>query len=116
MKRFILALFAVAAVATISPAAAGPAFQLDGSLPMYPRAKLDPKEADLPAAAIAEGVPLVLETSDSVHLVDVWYGSNAPKSCTRVAQSAGVQYKCPGGSIQIYNHGGTQIALVPAFR
>jgi hypothetical protein len=115
MRTFVLALVALAALTMETPAPAAPAFQMDGSLPMYPHAKLDPKETGMPANAIAQGVPLVLETTDSVHTVDVWYTANAPKSCTRNAQSAGVQYKCPGGSIQIYNHEGTQIALIPAF-
>jgi hypothetical protein len=89
------------------------AFQLDGKLPMYPNAKMNAKIGDMPAGAIAQGVPLVLETNDSVHAVDAWYGSNAPKSCARLEQAGRVQYKCAGGSIVIYVHGSTEIALVP---
>lgn len=88
------------------------AFQLDGKLPMYPNGH---NMNDMPASAIAMGVPLVLETGDSVATVDAWYKSNAPKSCGRTAQSGGVKYACPGGSIMIYAHGTTQIAFVPAF-
>lgn len=91
---------------------AASAVQLDGQLPLYPRGH---NMNDMPASAVAMGVPMVLETGDAVHMVDLWYTSNAPKSCTRSAQSGGVKYACPGGSIMIYEHGGkTQIAFVPA--
>ncbi len=86
------------------------AVELDGSLPMYPRGK---NMNDMPAAAIAKGVPLVLQTEDSVQTVDAWYASNAPKSCTRSAEKQGVKYACPGGSVMIYSKGKTQIALIP---
>jgi hypothetical protein len=71
----------------------------------------------IPAGALAQGVPYQQVTTDSVHLVDLWYKSNAPKSCTRitVAGNPAVQYKCPGGSIVIQVHGGTLISFVPAF-
>ncbi|HEY1656154.1 MAG TPA: hypothetical protein VGF86_13680, partial [Candidatus Tumulicola sp.] len=108
MKKLFLAV----ALAAGLTAPAWASVQMDGALPMYPNAKLDPRE-DVPAAAIAKGVPLVQLTKDSVATVDAWYKSNAPKGCKRTAASAGVQYKCPGGSIQIYDRGGTQIALVP---
>lgn len=85
--------------------------QLDGKLPIYPRGH---DMSDMPAAAISAGVPLVVETSDSVDVVDGWYASNA-KSCTRTAQSGGVKFQCPGGSIMIYVHDAkTQVALVPS--
>ena len=89
------------------------AIQMDGRLPMYPRGhNMNP---GMPANAIAMGVPLVLESTDAVHLVDLWFSSNAPKSCVRSAASGGVKYACPGGSIMIYAHGGnTQVAYVPA--
>jgi hypothetical protein len=88
------------------------AAQLDETLPIYPNGR---NMNDMPASAIAMGVPLVLETSDSVPTVDGWYTSNAPKSCVRSAQSGGVKYACPGGSIMIYAHGSaTQVAFVPA--
>lgn len=100
-------LFAAAALVC----AAASAIQLDGKLPLYPRGH---NMNDMPASAIAMGVPMVLETTDAVHLVDLWYTSNA-KSCTRSAASGGVKYQCPTGSIMIYAHGGsTQIAFVPA--
>ncbi len=87
------------------------AVDFDGKLPMYPRGH---NMNDMPASAIAMGVPMVLETTDAVHLVDLWYTSNA-KSCTRSAASGGVKYQCATGSIMIYAHGATtQIALVPA--
>jgi hypothetical protein len=88
------------------------AVQLNGQLPMYPNGH---NMNDMPASVIAMGVPLVLETSDSVSIVDGWYTTNAPKSCVRSAQSGSVKYACPGGSIMIYTHGNaTQIAFVPA--
>ena len=89
---------------------AASAFQLDGKLPMYPHSR---NMNSMPASVIAMGVPLVLETADSVSTVDAWYTSNAPKSCARSAQSGGVKYQCPGGSIMIYAKGMTQIAFVP---
>jgi hypothetical protein len=115
MSKLTSILTAAAVMAAISPAAASSSPRLDGQLPMYPRATLDPKITNLPASAIAQGVPLVMETPDSIHAVDVWYGSNTPQACARQAQSGGVQYKCAGGTITIYMHGGTQIALIPAF-
>jgi len=85
----------------------------DGKLPMYPHAR---NMNDMPASAVTAGVPLVLETADSVHAIDTWYASNAPKSCARSTQSGGVKYACPGGNIMIYEHGGkSQVALIPAF-
>ena len=90
---------------------AASAFEFDGKLPMYPHGR---NMNDMPASAVAMGVPMVLETTDSVSTVDAWYTSNTPKSCTRSAQSGGVKYQCPGGSIMIYAHGTTQIAFVPA--
>ncbi len=83
----------------------------NGKLPMYPHGH---NMNDMPPSAIAMGVPMVLETADTVHLVDLWYTSNA-KSCTRTSASEGIKYQCPTGSIMIYAHGGnTQIAFVPA--
>ncbi|MDQ2764787.1 MAG: hypothetical protein M3Y22_15325 [Pseudomonadota bacterium] len=83
----------------------------DGKLPMYPRGH---NMNDMPASAIAMGVPMVLETTDAVHLVDLWYTSNA-KSCSRKAASGSIKYQCPTGSIMVYAHGAnTQIAFVPA--
>ncbi len=92
--------------------AAAPTAKLDGRLPMYPRGR---NMNDMPASAAAMGVPMVLETGDSVQTVDAWYRSNAPRSCTRTTASGGVKYACPSGSVMIYPHGGkTQIAFVPA--
>jgi hypothetical protein len=113
MKNILPILVTCAALAVTSPAFAG-GIQLDGQLPMYPPAKLDPKEASLTPAAIAQGVPLVLLTNDSVHTVDAWYVSHVPKACSRHEMSGGIKYACPGGSIMVYAHGGqTQIAFVP---
>jgi hypothetical protein len=85
--------------------------RMNGKLPMYPHAR---NLNDIPASAIEKGVPMVLETGDSVTTVDAWYKSNASKSCTRSTASQGVKYACPAGSIMIYDHGGkTQIAFVP---
>jgi hypothetical protein len=92
--------------------AAASAAQMNGKLPMYPRGR---NLNDMPASAVAMGVPMVLETGDSVRTVDAWYRSNAPKACTRTTASHGIKYACPSGSIMIYPHGGkTQIAYVPA--
>ncbi len=92
--------------------AAPSAAQMNGKLPMYPRGR---NMNDMPASAVARGVPMVLETGDAVKTVDGWYASNAPKSCIRTTASQGVKYACPSGSIMIYAHGGkTQIAFVPA--
>ena len=88
------------------------AAQLNGQLPMYPHGH---NMNAMPASAVAAGVPMVLETADAVSAVDAWYTSNAPKACTRTAQSGRMKYACPSGSIMIYAHGGkTQIAFVPA--
>jgi len=88
------------------------AASMSGTLLMYPDGH---NMNDMPASAVAMGVPMVLETTDSVQKVDAWYGANAPKSCARTTASDGIKYACPGGSIMIYPHGGkTQIALVPA--
>lgn len=69
---------------------------------------------DMPTAAVAKGVPLVLETEDTVQTVDAWYNSNAPKTCTRSAEAQGVKYACPGGNVMIYSKGKTQVALIPS--
>jgi hypothetical protein len=109
MKRFnTIAMLTAGALACATAAAV----QLDGTLPVYPRGH---NMNDMPASAISAGVPMVIESDDAVHMVDLWYSSNAPKACARSAQSGGVKYACPGGSIMIYEHGGkTQIAFVPA--
>jgi hypothetical protein len=84
---------------------------LDGKLPIYPNAH---NLSDMPPSAISAGVPMVVDTSDSVETVDGWYSSNT-KSCTRTAQSGGIKFQCPGGSIMIYAHGAkTQVAFVPS--
>ena len=96
-----------AAAATSQSAA-----QSNGKLPMYPRGR---NLNDIPASAVARGVPMVLETGDSVPTVDAWYRANAPRSCARSTESRGVKYACPSGSVMIYPHEGkTQIAFVPA--
>ena len=83
----------------------------NGKLPMYPRGR---NLNDIPESAIAQGVPMVLETGDSVATVDVWYKSHVPGSCARSTAAQGVKYACPGGSVMIYAHAGrTQIAFVP---
>ena len=88
------------------------AASMNGTLPMYPAGH---NMNNMPASAVAMGVPMVLETSDSPQKVDAWYGANAPKACARTTATDGIKYACPGGSIMIYSHDGkTQIALVPA--
>lgn len=103
VSLFTLAIFACGAASAAS---------MNGKLPMYPDGH---NMNDMPAAAVATGVPMVLETNDPVQKVDGWYGANAPKSCARTTASQGVKYACPSGSIMIYPHSGkTQIAFVPA--
>jgi hypothetical protein len=89
------------------------AAQHDGQLPMYPRGTPAHGMESIPAAALAQGVPYQQTTADSVHLVDLWYQSNAPKACSRLEASGGVRYKCPGGYIVIQQHDGTIISFVP---
>jgi hypothetical protein len=97
---------------TLFACSAASAASMDGKLPIYPNGR---NMNDMPAAAVAAGVPMVLETSDSVQKVDGWYGANAPKPCARSTASQAVKYACPSGSIMIYSHAGkTQIAFVPA--
>ena len=80
---------------------------------MYPQGKLDAKEASLTPGAIAQGVPAVLLTSDSVGTVDKWYAAHVPHSCERQAAKGGIKFAC-SGSIMVYQHDGqTQIALIP---
>jgi hypothetical protein len=97
--------------AAITWSAGALAQQFDGKLPLYPHAK---NMNDMPAAALSAGVPMVMETSDSVDTVDSWYRTNSAV-CARTAQSGGVKYQCQTGSIMIYPHQGkTQIAFVPS--
>jgi len=114
-KLFLIAAASVALAVTglVQPALA---VQHDGQLPLYPRGHVAPGMESIPANALAQGVPYQQTTTDSVHLVDLWYQSNAPKSCKRItaAGTPAVQYKCPGGSIVIQVHGGTLISFVPA--
>ena len=103
-----IALLAIAALVCADASAA----QLNGQLPMYPHGH---NMNAMPASAVAAGVPMVLETTDSVSAVDAWYAANASKACMRTAQSGSMKYACPSGSIMIYAHDGkTQIAFVPA--
>jgi hypothetical protein len=91
---------------------AASAADFNGKLPMYPNGHyMD----NTPAGAVAMGVPLVLETDDTVTSVDNWYQANAPKSCVRTSAAHGIKYQCEGGSIMIYAKGKTQVALVPDF-
>jgi hypothetical protein len=103
---------AAAANASADSSPASGAVRKDGKLPMYPHAH---NMNDIPASAIEIGVPMVLETGDSVTAVDGWYRINASKSCTRTTADKGVKYACPGaGDVMIYPHEGkTQIAFVP---
>lgn len=110
--------FAVVALATpnlILLTTPAPAAQHDGQLPTYPRGTPAHGMESIPANALAQGVPYQQTTADSVHLVELWYKSNAPTACSRMEASGGVRYKCPGGSIVIQQHGDTLISYVPAF-
>ncbi len=88
---------------------------MDGTLPLYPHGAAAPG-VDVPANALAQGVPYQQTTSDSVPTVDQWYKANAPKSCSRMSAQGAVKYSCPGGSIVIQTHGGTIISFVPGIR
>ena len=116
MKTSPIAMLAASALA-LALTAPALANQFDGKLPLYPRGHVAPGMGSIPAAALAQGVPYQQMTTDSVHLVDLWYKSNAPKSCKRItaAGTNAVQYKCPGGSIVVQVHGHTLISFVPAF-
>lgn len=104
---------AVSAVLVVAAPAFSETTQFDGQLPMYPRGTLDAKEASLTPAAIAQGVPLVLFTSDSVPMTTAWYAAHI-KRCSKQVASGAVKFACSGGSIMIYEKGGkTQIALIP---
>lgn len=106
-------LIATLALAAALTAAALAIPKMDGPFPMYPNAHLDAQESSVPDAALASGIPIVIETADSVATVDAWYKTHLPSNCKRNAKAQGVQYACPRGSIQIYDHGGTQIAILP---
>jgi hypothetical protein len=116
MNKYFLTAAASAAVTLTAPVHPALAAQYDGQLLLYPRGHVAAGIGDMPAGALAQGVPYQQTTSDSVHVVDLWYESNAPKSCARIAApgTPAVQYKCPGGSIVIQVHGGTLISYVPA--
>ena len=112
-KNILLSVAVSAAIAVAAPAFAE-GYQLDGQLPMYPHGALDSRESSLTPAAIAQGVPLVLLTSDSVQTVVAWYTPRVPKTCSKQVASGAVKLACPGGSIMIYVHDGkTQVALIP---
>lgn len=89
---------------------------MDGTLPLYPHGAPAPGMPDVPANALAQGVPYQQTTSDSVTTVDQWYKANAPKSCGRMSAQGAVKYSSPGGSIVIQSHGGTIISFVPGMR
>jgi len=109
--RTIRAVFASAAAACLM-VGSGCAAQANGQLPMYPNAKnLD----TMPASVISAGVPMVLESTDAVASVVAWYTTQLSGSCTRTAQSGGIRFACPTGSIMIYAHQEkAQIAFVPS--
>jgi hypothetical protein len=115
MMKYTMITAAVAALSLTLFAQPALAAQSVGQLPLYPRGRPAHGMEDITRAALAQGVPYQLTTSDSVHVVDLWYQSNTQKSCSRVAAGGAVQYKCPGGSIVIQVHGETLISYVPAF-
>lgn len=89
---------------------------MDGTLPLYPHGAPAPGMPDVPANALAQGVPYQQSTSDSVQTVDQWYKANAPKSCSRMSAQGAVKYSCSGGSIVIQKHGETIISFLPGMR
>jgi hypothetical protein len=113
MKYLISAASAAFALSFLVQPALAKGFdvQLDGQMPIYPRGHL---VEDIPANALRAGVPLNETTSDSIHLVDLWFKSNLPKDCRRLAASGGVRWTCPAGTIVIQNHNGTFISYIPS--
>jgi hypothetical protein len=111
-RRYITTL----ALAAVFGASSVPALAADhdGTLPLYPHGQAAHGIGDMPAAALAGGVPYQQTTTDSVDTVDAWYKTHAPKTCSRKAERGAVQYRCPGGSIVIQPHGETLISFVPA--
>ena len=104
--------FRRAIFASILASSAVSAQQMDGKMPMYPGAH---NLNEMPATAIAAGVPMVEETADPVATVDAWYVSNIGNTCQRTAQQGAIKFQCASGSIMIYaKNGKTQIAFVPA--
>jgi hypothetical protein len=83
----------------------------DGNLPLYPHGAAAPG-MDVPANALAYGVPYQQTTTDSVDAVDRWYQANLPKSCSRMSASGAVKYTCGEWAIVIQSHGGTIISFV----
>lgn len=113
--KSLLAAIAFAVIAATMPLSAL-AGERDGQLPLYPHGTPAPGMGDIPANALAAGVPYQQTTTDSIPTVDAWYRTNASKGCSRIQGSGAVQYKCPGGSIVIQTHGTTLISFVPAFQ
>ena len=88
------------------------AIKMNSQVPLYPRGH---NMNDMPASEFAMGVPIVLETTDAVHLMDSRFTSNALKSCAHSEGAGGVTYACAGGSIMTFPHGGnTRAAYAPA--
>jgi hypothetical protein len=87
---------------------------MDGSLPLYPNGAAAPG-MNVPASALAHGVPYQQTTSDSVAVVDQWYKAHLPSSCSRMSAQGAVKYTCSGWAIVIQSHGGTIISFVPVF-
>lgn len=106
MSRFLI--YTVGLLVSYTALGAG----MNGSLPLYPNGRN--MNTDMSVPPPGTGAPMVLATADSVPKVDAWYAANAPKGCARTTASGAVKYACPGGSIMIYDKGGTQIAFVPA--
>ena len=84
--------------------------QTDGSLPLYPRGHA---VEQIPPDALRAGVPFNQTTSDSVHLVDLWFKSNLPNDCKRMSAQGAVRWSCPAGIIVIQPHNGTFISYLP---
>jgi hypothetical protein len=85
--------------------------QTDGALPLYPRGHA---LENIPPNAMRAGVPFNQTTSDSVDVVDLWFKSNLPKDCSKLAASGGVRWSCPAGYIVIQKHNGTFISYIPS--
>ena len=82
------------------------AIKMNSQVPPCPRGH---NTNDMPASEIAVGVPIMLETTDALHLVDWRFTSNALRSCAHSEGAGGATYACAGGSIMIYPHGGNTL-------
>lgn len=115
-KQHTLGFILRGAIGSLFVVAPALAVHKDGGLPIYPNATPVGLSYSDPHAeeALKMGFAMFADTTDSTHTVDQWYQSNLPKSCSRHIESAGTQYKCPAGVVNIVVYKGkTRIAIIP---